>query len=682
MTYSIKSLGFGQVAVLKNGKHVKKFGGASAPTDARMFINQQHQASLPKDRAPGMKPRKVAEEMESINNNIGKFTEDMLEGFTEDEINEMIEKYEGFGKLEGELKAKGAKDPEALAAWIGRKKYGKKKFQAKAASARNEDWEPEKETKEPEAKDDAKLKKDAKKNKEALDKISDSFAKLKNEEVEDLEERNKTNATKRKTMDAARGSMWRNDNKIADATIRDWDNKHPTKQAQNKAIGRALRNEEAEYIEEKLTAKDPSGKWISDFVKSDNPKFAGKSKEERIKMALGAYYGAQKESVDEDAYSDHRSSSHQHYTSGYKAHGTGKSRQDNPYKEDSLAAKHWAKGWEHSSDGKKPEQFTEEANLGNEGEFKKSKQSFKKASKQDKQGNPVGSLEVTSEEFVAIIEAIDQLDELSKETLGKYVKKASKKAVGHWQSGLAKGDRGDISDAGTQFHKSLKRQKGIEKAVNRLTKEACEIVEQFEQLDELKKSTLASYIDKAAGGSLKGVAYHAWDAGSKAVRNDREGSKKAYAKAQKRSEGIQTAAKKLAKESFADFLFDGEVIHEDVEFVLEADTGYDAYFKACMKKAGISSIADLKSDEEKKEFMNKVDAGFKAKNEEVVLEQMLKPEVEDKIQDHRKMGNKVDDVFHGSRSGKPYSEFVVTTPDGTKKKYVFHGNVTRHEKLA
>lgn len=46
-----------------------------------------------------------------------------------------------------------------------------------------------------------------------------------------------------------------------------------------------------------LTKDMPASTWIHDFVKSDNPKFRGKSKEERRKMALGAYYGAQKEEV-------------------------------------------------------------------------------------------------------------------------------------------------------------------------------------------------------------------------------------------------------------------------------------------------------------------------------------------------------------------------------------------------
>ena len=53
-----------------------------------------------------------------------------------------------------------------------------------------------------------------------------------------------------------------------------------------------------ETLEEKLKASDPTGKWIHDFVHSDDPKFAGKSKKERIRMALGAAYGAKKTNED------------------------------------------------------------------------------------------------------------------------------------------------------------------------------------------------------------------------------------------------------------------------------------------------------------------------------------------------------------------------------------------------
>ena len=56
-------------------------------------------------------------------------------------------------------------------------------------------------------------------------------------------------------------------------------------------------------INEVLSKNASAGEWISDFIKSDNPKFAGKSKEQRKKMALGAYYAAQRnESTDYESF--------------------------------------------------------------------------------------------------------------------------------------------------------------------------------------------------------------------------------------------------------------------------------------------------------------------------------------------------------------------------------------------
>jgi len=48
---------------------------------------------------------------------------------------------ERFKKLSKELEKKGAKDPEALAAWIGKKKYGKEKMAKMAAQGRKEEIE-------------------------------------------------------------------------------------------------------------------------------------------------------------------------------------------------------------------------------------------------------------------------------------------------------------------------------------------------------------------------------------------------------------------------------------------------------------------------------------------------------------------------------------------------------------
>lgn len=72
-----------------------------------------------------------------------------------------------------------------------------------------------------------------------LQGIKKAVTRLAKEEVEQIEERNKENAIKRKMMDASRGARFKLKNPVPDAGP-----EHKTPQAHNKAIGRALRNEE------------------------------------------------------------------------------------------------------------------------------------------------------------------------------------------------------------------------------------------------------------------------------------------------------------------------------------------------------------------------------------------------------------------------------------------------------
>jgi hypothetical protein len=94
-----------------------------------------------------------------------------------------------------------------------------------------------------------------------------------------------------------------------------------------------LKKEEVEYIEEKLTAADPASKWISDFVKSDNPKFAGKSKKERIRMALGAKYAANR-GTNEEVELDEMDKSQPSSSRG--AEGLALGKKANPVKADKV----------------------------------------------------------------------------------------------------------------------------------------------------------------------------------------------------------------------------------------------------------------------------------------------------------------------------------------------------------
>jgi hypothetical protein len=60
-------------------------------------------------------------------------------------------------------------------------------------------------------------------------------------------------------------------------------------------------DEEVDMLINEVLGKDATaGDWIHDFIHSDNPKFKGKSRKERQRMALGAYYAKQNESLGDD----------------------------------------------------------------------------------------------------------------------------------------------------------------------------------------------------------------------------------------------------------------------------------------------------------------------------------------------------------------------------------------------
>ena len=65
-------------------------------------------------------------------------------------------------------------------------------------------------------------------------------------------------------------------------------------QAKELVAQHASKHEPDLRLNEVLSKKAKASEWISDFVHSKDLKFAGKSKEQRIKMALGAYYGVQR----------------------------------------------------------------------------------------------------------------------------------------------------------------------------------------------------------------------------------------------------------------------------------------------------------------------------------------------------------------------------------------------------
>ena len=144
----------------------------------------------------------------------------------------------------------------------------------------------------------------------------------------------------------------------------------------------------------------------------------------------------------------------------------------------------------------------------------------------------------TADSYRKLKEEAEQIDELSKKTLGSYVNKAhSNSAFNSFDHGADEyrqyGAPGEDPEAEKDMQDRERaianREKGVARAVKRLTKEEQEFI------DELNKSTLGSYINASARDAVHRTAQEV-----ETGRLDKL--------ADKRMKGIKLATKKLAKE--------------------------------------------------------------------------------------------------------------------------------------
>lgn len=163
-------------------------------------------------------------------------------------------------------------------------------------------------------------------------------------------------------------------------------------------------------------------------------------------------------------------------------------------------------------------------------------------------------------------EEVEQIDEISKETLASYIPKASKSARFSGMIGQDMQNRSDrarskgMKDSYQRISMKYKkkawdREDNIAKAAQKLAKE------QVEELDELSTDTLRSYRSKAID-DMKKNTNAAKITGY--FDKDYEAADQYYAKAEKRRQGFNAAGKKLAVR--------GQVAHgytkEDVDSLL------------------------------------------------------------------------------------------------------------------
>ena len=186
--------------------------------------------------------------------------------------------------------------------------------------------------------------------------------------------------------------------------------------------------EEVQQVDEKLAANASAGDYVKDFQKSDAPQFKGKSKEKRRVMAIAAFLSNKKGMKEEVVVEEEGS--------------TPKTP-----REKELAAKHGDK-------------------------------------------NKITFGDVLKARGVGMKkEEVEQIDELSKGTLGSYVKSAARDAVASrklsadFEGEANRVRRPNMKKANTSLankfkNTAMKRLKGITAAANRLTKEEVEHLEE------------------------------------------------------------------------------------------------------------------------------------------------------------------------------------------------------------
>lgn len=344
-----------------------------------------------------------------------------------------------------------------------------------------EGWEPEKETKAPEAPEDAELKKAAKKNKEALDKISKAFAKKKVDE---------SWYQKPSTHYGIKASGERHGQHLS----KNADDEHYEKQSpkMKDAINHHLR----------------TGKSYKDSVSAaqKHVKEEAEQIDELKKSTLSSYVSKAKKDVDSNL-SD----------AAHKARKGDMSGVLKINKRTTMANKALDKlGAKSSADTVAPlkkafnreevEQIDElkkstlgsyiqkasasAAEAGNEAGFKAGAKQPKYNTSDTTHTEKKRAAGIATAVKKLTKEDVEELSELSKTTLGDYIKGASKDASTKILTGATKGNNKDITGANKDFRTAAKRNSGIKKAVDKLTKEGTEMskltFKQFvEQLDEM-----------------------------------------------------------------------------------------------------------------------------------------------------------------------------------------------------
>lgn len=203
--------------------------------------------------------------------------------------------------------------------------------------------------------------------------------------------------------------------------------------------------------------------------------------------------------------------------------------------------------------------------------------------------------------------------------------------------------------------------------------------EDVEELEELSKSTLASYAKKSSNDARmsgqiakdfenKSDSYRKPEMKAGAAKLAGQYKKRAW----KREDGTMKAIDRLAKEEVE--LEEGvsQTIINHNDFVLEiTDNPTFADYLAAAK----SFVSEEDAVVVAEEF-------FKEQDESLIIEAFTRADIDAKVSAHQKAGHSVTMPKMSTKNGEPYAEYVVTDKDTkVRRKYIHHGKVRRVENM-
>jgi hypothetical protein len=253
-------------------------------------------------------------------------------------------------------------------------------------------------------------------------------------------------------------------------------------------------------------------------------------------------------------------------------------------------------------------------------------------------------VEYSDEEIETVLDNYDQLVEMSK---------SMAYATGTKKAMQMTGDKPPLEKA------TIKKGHEIAKAMLRK--------EEAEQVDELKKATLSSYVKKASQDAV--------DKANNASAENEYGSPvkgdELEKKSEKRLAGIKKAATKLAKEEFESFEdYDELVESKPFEYSVEEYYTFGDYLTTAKKLVGEEQAIELANN------------SYNSKSTDLFLEAFGRDDIEKKVKMHMNAGHQVSTPKYSTKGGEFHAEYVVTDKEsGIRRKYIHHGSSRKVENM-